>query len=151
MSVGKICQKDVVTIRPFDDLTKAAQLMRKEHVGYLVVVEPHVDDGLMKPVGVLTDRDIVVCVVAREADSRCLRVGDAMTREPAVVSESDPLSKAVGLMRRIGVRRVPVIGVRRELVGVLSLDDILDLVADDLQDVAASIRNEQRAEHTRRL
>jgi CBS domain-containing protein len=146
MSVGKICQRNLVTIRPFDDLTTAAQLMRERHVGYLIVVEPHVSDGLRTPVGVLTDRDIVVSVVARETDSRMLRVEDAMTRQPIVANESDPVSVALESMRRIGVRRLPVVGNRGELVGVLSIDDILDTVAGDLQHVAASIRNEQRIE-----
>jgi CBS domain-containing protein len=146
MSVGKICQKNVVTVRPFDDLTVAAQLMRERHVGYLIVVEPHIDDGSTRPVGVLTDRDIVVSVVAREADSRMLRVEDAMTRQPVVANESDAVSAALESMRRIGVRRLPVVGNRGQLVGVLSLDDILDNLAGDLQHVAASIRNEQRIE-----
>lgn len=146
MSIGKICQRNVVTIRPFDDLTAAAQLMRERHIGYLIVVEPHVADGSMTPVGVLTDRDIVISVVAREVDGRSLRVGDVMTREPVTVVDSDPLTKALEVMRRIGVRRVPVVGMRGELVGVLSIDDILDTVAGDLQHVAASIRNEQLIE-----
>jgi CBS domain-containing protein len=146
MSVGKICQKNVVTVRPFDDLTAAAQLMRERHVGYLIVVEPHISDGSMTPVGVLTDRDIVVSVVAREADGRTLRVEDVMTRQPVVANESDPVSTALEAMRRIGVRRLPVVGNRGELTGILSLDDIIDTLAGDLQHVAASIRNEQRIE-----
>jgi CBS domain-containing protein len=146
MTVGKICQRNVVTVRPFDDLTTAAQLMRERHVGYLVVVDPHISDRSMAPVGVLTDRDIVVSVVARETDSRMLSVGDAMTRQPVVANESDPVSMALESMRRIGVRRLPVVGDRGELVGILAIDDILDSVAGDLQHVAAAIRNQQSIE-----
>ena len=66
MNVGNICRRHAVTVRPFEELTKAAQLMREKHVGYLVVVEPDAADGLLRPIGVLTDRDIVITVVARE-------------------------------------------------------------------------------------
>lgn len=146
MNVAKLCHRNVVTVRQFDELTTAAQLMRERHIGYLVVVEPEFTDGSLKPVGVLTDRDIVVTVVARATDPRTLRVGDIMTRQPVVAAESDPLDKALQEMRRIGVRRLPVVGGRGQLVGVLSLDEVLDALAAELQSVSGSIRNEQRIE-----
>jgi CBS domain-containing protein len=95
---------------------------------------------------VLTDRDIVVAVVAREIDPRTLRVGDVMTREPVVAREEDSSATALQEMRRIGVRRLPVVGEHGRLVGVLSLDDVIDELAAELQNVAGSIRNEQRIE-----
>lgn len=146
MNVGKTCRQNVVTVRPFDELTAAARLMRENHIGYLVVVEPDVGDASVKPVGVLTDRDIVVAVVARETDPRSLRVGDVMTRQPVVAAEGDSIATALQEMRRIGVRRLPVVGQRGQLVGVLSLDDVLDGLAADLQSVAGSIRREQQVE-----
>jgi CBS domain-containing protein len=82
MKVGDLCQHEVVTIPPSAGLTAAARVMRQEHVGYLVVVAPMAEEGLRKVVGVLTDRDIVIAVVAREADPRTLTVGDVMTRDP---------------------------------------------------------------------
>lgn len=151
MSVGNICRKNVITIDPFENLAEAARLMRQHHVGYLIVVEPQVSDGSFSPVGVLTDRDIVVSVVAREADARMLRVDDAMTRKPIVANESDPIPEALASMRRIGVRRLPVVGNRGELRGVISLDDILEQTAQDLSQVADSIRKEQRVESALRL
>jgi len=141
MNVDKACQRNVITVRRFDELSKAVQLMRERHIGYLVVVEPDVADGSQRPVGVLTDRDILITVVAREADVRTLRVDDVMTRQPLTVSETDPIDKALREMRRIGVRRVPVIGPRGELAGILSLDDVLDVLAGELQNVAGSIRH----------
>jgi CBS domain-containing protein len=136
----------VVTIRPFDELTAAARLMREEHIGYLIVVEPNLGDATVNPVGVLTDRDIVVTVVARETDPRSLKVGDVMTRQPVVAAEDDSIATALQEMRRIGVRRLPVVGQRGQLVGVLSLDDVLDGLAAELQNVAGSIRREQQVE-----
>ncbi|HET9106543.1 MAG TPA: CBS domain-containing protein [Steroidobacteraceae bacterium] len=146
MDIGKICNRNVVTVREADELTRAARLMREQHIGYLVVVKPSLIDGTSTPVGVITDRDIVVAVVAKDADPRTLKVGDVMTRQPAVVEEGTSVSTALQLMRRIGVRRLPVIGSAGILVGVLSLDDVLDSLAGELMDIAGSIRHEIRME-----
>ncbi len=146
MNVGNLCGRNVVTTRKSDELTRAAELMRERHVGYLVVVEPDLADGLDRPVGVITDRDIVVAVVARGADPRALLVGEVMTQKPVTVSESDPIEKALREMRRIGVRRVPVLGSRGELCGVLSLDDVLDVLAEEIGNLAGSVRSERRIE-----
>jgi CBS domain-containing protein len=117
--------------------------MREKHIGYLVVVDPEVVDQSLRPVGVLTDRDIVVSVVARETDPRALRVGDVMTQQPVTVGSAEPVERALREMRRIGVRRLPVVGQRGELIGVLSLDDVLEVLAGELQNIAGSIRNER--------
>jgi CBS domain-containing protein len=146
MEIGKICNRNVVTAREVDEITSAAQLMREKHIGYLVVVKPNIVDGTVTPVGVITDRDIVVAVVAREIDPRSLTVGDVMTRQPAVVEEGSSVSTALRLMRQIGVRRLPVIGRAGMLVGVLSLDDVLDALAGELMDIAGSIRQEIKME-----
>jgi len=145
-SIGDICQRNVVTIREYEDLTAAAQRMREEHVGYLVVAEPQVLDQTLKPVGVITDRDIVIAVVAKEVDPRTLKVGDVMTRQPVVASEDSSVSAALQEMRRIGVRRLPVIGRRGELLGVVSIDDLLETFAEELANIAGLIRNERRFE-----
>ena len=146
MKVGDICGRNVVTVREFDELTAAAQLMREKHIGYLVVVEPNVADGTLVPAGVLTDRDIVVGIVAKGTDPRTLRVGEVMTREPLLAQEDSGVSSAVRRMREIGVRRMPVVGHAGQLVGVLSLDDVLDAFAEELMDVARSIRHELKME-----
>ena len=150
MNVGTLCKRDVVTARSSDDLVTAAQLMREKHVGYLVVVEPAVRESAFRPIGVLTDRDIVVAVVARDADARFLCAGDVMTREPVVALEDEALGDALKKMRKIGVRRLPVVGKFGELVGVLTLDDIIDALVGELQDVAGAIRSEQLIEYSLR-
>lgn len=146
MNVGLLCRRNVVTVRKCDELTAAAKLMREHHVGYLVVIEPDFTGATARPIGVLTDRDIVVAVVAREADPRHLTVGDIMTPNPVVLELGDTISAAMAEMRRIGVRRLPVIGDSGELVGLLSLDDVLDVLAGELQNIAGAIRNERRIE-----
>jgi CBS domain-containing protein len=143
MNVSEICKRDVVVAFRSDELATAALRMRDKHIGYLVVVEG--DDG-QEPIGVLTDRDIVVTLVARDVDLRSVKVEDVMTRGPVTVKETDSVGTALQAMRRIGVRRVPVVGGRGQLVGVLSLDDVIDGLAEELGSVAASIRNERRIE-----
>lgn len=147
MNVGQFCQRNVVTVRELDELTTAARLMRDRHVGYLIVVEPGLREGTVRPCGVLTDRDIVVAVVAQGTDPASLRVGDVMTRNPRVIQKDDTIPEAVEQMRLIGVRRLPVVVPPGELFGVLSLDDILAGMAGELENVAGAIRSEQRLEH----
>ena len=146
MKVAELCRHSVVTIRPSDELTTAAALMRERHVGYLVVVEPVSVDGSLRPAGILTDRDIVVSVIARQTDAASLRVGEVMTQNPVVVGDSESVEEAVSSMRRVGVRRLPVVGSRGQLVGVISIDDVLDALAGQLMNVAGSIRNERTIE-----
>jgi CBS domain-containing protein len=146
MEIAKLCRRNLITVHENDELIKAAQIMRTRHVGYLVVVRAGIADVAPEPAGVLTDRDIVIKVVSAQADPRALTVGDVMTREPVVVAEGESINKALGEMRRIGVRRLPVVGHRGQLVGVLSLDDVVDALADELGAIAGSIRNEQRIE-----
>lgn len=146
MDIGSICQQSVITVRRFDELTAAARLMREKHIGYLVVVEPDVATGGERPVGVLTDRDIVVTVVAGGAGPAALRVGDVMTQQPVTVTAAEPIGAALKIMRRVGVRRLPVVGPPGDLAGIVSLDDIVNHLADELQDVAGSIHNQRRIE-----
>ena len=143
MNIGQICKKQPVTVFAHEEILAAARLMRDEHVGYVVVVEPQVATQSVSPIGVVTDRDLVVAVLARDVDVRTLRVGDVMTREPLTLPESEPVESALREMRRRGVRRVPVIGDRGQLVGVVSLDDLLSVLAGEIQDVAWSIEREQ--------
>ena len=151
MKVGDICSRNVVTVREYDELTAAAQLMRQQHIGYLVVIEPKLEENASVPVGVLTDRDMVVGVIARETDPRSLRVGDLMIRQPVLTREDSSVSAALHHMREIGVRRLPVVDRRGGLVGVLSLDDVLDALAEELTEVASSIRHEMKVEKAVRL
>jgi len=146
MYVSQLCKTNVATVHPFDEVTTAAQLMRERHVGYLVVVAPDTTEMRPVPVGVLTDRDIVVSIVARGADPKALTVGDVMTANPVTAYELDAVEDAVQEMRRVGVRRLPVVGKLGELKGVLSLDDVLDAVSAELRNLATAVGNERRIE-----
>lgn len=141
MNVGRLCKRQVVTVTPQQELILAAELMRERHIGYLVVVEEY-----GRPIGVLTDRDIVICVVAKRADPSLLTVADVMTPDPTTADEGESVANALRTMRRMGVRRLPVVGAKGLLTGILALDDVLDVLANELAEVSGAIRNEQHIE-----
>ena len=148
MSVSAVCNHNVATISADADIFTAALRMREAHVGDLIVVEQR--GGRVVPVGIITDRDIVVGIVAKKAQPELVRVGDAMSAELLTVHEDSGIEFALREMRRVGVRRVPVLGDDRELVGVLSIDDVIDHIAVELGHIADVIRLEQQAETTAR-
>jgi len=147
MNVGQVCGRHVVTVLPGSELVAAAGLMREKHIGYLVVVE---SEWMPRPVGVLTDRDIVVSVVAKNVDPASLTVGDVMTSRVVATDEQGPLDAALVQMRRNGVRRLPVLGPEGEVVGVLSIDDALQAIMHELDNAAGSIRLEREVERATR-
>jgi CBS domain-containing protein len=150
MNVGSICNRRVVTASPVLDIQAAAELMRQEHIGFLVVV-PEEPRGPQPPLGVLTDRDIVVAVVAKRADPASLKVGDVMSMQPVVAGESDAIDLALRTMRRAGVRRLPVVNGRGEVVGVLSLDDLLEFLAREIDSLSGAVRNSRQIEGATRV
>lgn len=145
MNVRSICSRRLVTINPQLDLKEAAALMREEHVGFLVVV-PAEPRALRAPIGVITDRDIVVSAIAQGVDPTAIKVGEVMSHQPAVAAESDAIDAALKTMQRMGVRRVPVVNGQGELVGVLSLDDLLGFVAGEVDGLARLVRNGRQIE-----
>lgn len=150
MNVGQMCQRNAVTVQASDEIVTAARLMRDKHVGFLVVVEPAVQEGAVVPVGVITDRDIVVSTIALGVDPKTLSVGDVMTCKPTVALTDDSVADAVYRMRHSGVRRLPVVGDYGHLVGVLALDDVLTNRADELGAAAAVITKAREHEATTR-
>jgi CBS domain-containing protein len=134
----------VIAISGQSDVAAAARLMRDQHVGFLVVYGD--GDPLQKPIGVLTDRDLVLAVMARDVDPHVVTVEDVMTRQPLVANEADELSDMLQGMRMAGVRRVPVVDVRGALTGIMAIDDAIDLITRLMCDVVGSIKSEQRQE-----
>ena len=139
MNVGTVCRRDPLTLRRPDAVIKAAQLMRERHVGYLVVTDTNSNADPERPVGVLTDRDIVVAVVARKGDSEKMTVDEVMTQPPVTVRATDPVEKALREMRRVGVRRLPVVDQQGMLLGIVSRDDVLAFTARELRSIVDSI------------
>ncbi|HUQ11400.1 MAG TPA: CBS domain-containing protein [Steroidobacteraceae bacterium] len=144
MNAYDLCQRHVVTVRRHEELSTAAWMMRERNVGCLVVVDTAGTFGGWRPVGLLTDRDIVTNVFARDCDPRGMLVEEVMTRHPLSVSKSTGLDEALQRMRAAGVRRVPVVDDRGCLAGILSIDDVFDHLAQRVTFTATPIRPEAR-------
>jgi len=145
MLIGEVCTRKVVTVFSDDTVVKAAQLMREHHVGDVVVIDE--DGGTRRPVGVLTDRDIVVGVVAVVVDDApTLLVRDLMLGDLVTIGEGAGLFEAVGKMREEGVRRLPVVDEEGALSGVIALDDLLEVIADELSLMVQLMRGQRRHE-----
>jgi CBS domain-containing protein len=129
-------------------LIDAARAMRNAHVGCLVVVDETPEGRLVA--GMLTDRDIVTAVVARDVDPGTLRVGDVMTEDVVSVREEDSIHDVLATMQRRRIRRVPVTGAQQRLVGVISTDDLLRQLADDLQRLAQVLGEQVMVEQVTR-
>lgn len=125
MNAGDICTRDVVTCGLNTTVLEACRIMRDRHVGDVVAVETSAD-GKLHARGVLTDRDIVLAVVAREVDAFALFVGDVMSSPLIVAYEGEDVWQLVKRMRLHAIRRMPVVSESGELVGLLSFDDLLD-------------------------
>lgn len=148
LTTGEVCTRSVTIAFKRTPLSGAARLMRENHVGCLVVVEEA--DGLRIVVGVITDRDIVTGVLAPGLDINRLYVEDVMTTDLVTAREEDSLIDVMRAMRRKGVRRLPVVGAQNELVGVVTLDDVLDILAEELGLLVAAIDNEDKREREMR-
>lgn len=150
MNAFELCQRHVVTIRRHEELSTAAWVMRERNVGCLVVVESAGNAGGWRPVGLLTDRDIVTHVIARERDPHNVVVEEAMTRHPASVSKDATVEESLRRMRSANVRRVPVVDERGRLAGILALDDIYEHMAQRVPFAATPIRPDLRVDHSAR-
>lgn len=148
MSVESLCNFNVATIDPGASLADAAARMRDAHVGDLVVTEQR--DGATVPVGVVTDRDLVVEVLAAGVDPTELRVGDVMSTEVITVRKDNGLELALRTMHRHGLRRLPVIDAQGALVGIFTLDDVIGYLAGLASHVAETLRVEQSLESKHR-
>jgi CBS domain-containing protein len=144
MRVDQYCKRAVIAIPTDADVADAACMMRERHVGFLVVFRA--GDPLRKPVGVITDRDIVLQVTARDVNPHAVTVEDVMTRQPMIAREVDDLSELMHLMRIAGIRRAPVVDGRGALAGVIAVDDVIDAISGLMGDIAGSIKSEQRQE-----
>lgn len=128
MRVGQMCNRTVVITDAAAGVVEAAQLMREHHVGTLVVVSR--GEAGVRPVGILTDRDIVIEAVADAAPLQQISAGDIMSTGIVTAREDDDLSETMDRMRSEGVRRVPVVDADGNLVGILALDDVLELLSE---------------------
>lgn len=144
MNAGEICNREVIVAYRDMNLFDAAKLMRDHHVGSLVVVVDRPPDRV--PVGILTDRDVIVAVVAKGLDLRSVDVGEVMSTDLFTVREQDSVTEVLRLMRERGVRRLPVVTTSGALAGIVTIDDVLDILAEEMGDVVRAIGRERGRE-----
>lgn len=144
MAIGEFCNREVVVVENNCTILEAARLMRQHHVGSLVIVAADAD--VNRPVGVITDRDLVVEVMAGGLDPEAVLVGDVVNETLYSVRESADLFDALRLMRDHGVRRLPVVDVDGGLQGIFAVDDWVALLAEEMNELSRLIVHEQAKE-----
>jgi len=146
MHVARICTHGVVTCSPDATALEMARLMRERHVGDVVVVDNQ--EGRIVPMGIVTDRDLVVEVMAHGVDPDMLKARDLMGRDLVTIGTTDSIDDALLQMRTRGIRRLPVVDAHGALAGVLTADDATRFLADALTEVARippqQVHREQR-------
>ncbi|WP_319547518.1 CBS domain-containing protein [Desulfogranum marinum] len=148
MSTGAFCNREVVIAERSTEIITLAQLMRKHHVGDVVVVDKQGEKVV--PIGVITDRDIVVELVAAEQDLASVTANDLISRELVTGLDTESIWDALQRMRRRGIRRMPVVNDAGSLEGILTVDDIIELLADELSMLAAIAgRSREQEQKTR--
>jgi CBS domain-containing protein len=144
MSIGEICNRNVVYVERDATVHAACKLMRQYHVGSLVVVDEI--EGKRVPVGILTDRDIIVEIHAMDLDAKVLTAGDIMSPELATVTESQGMLETIEVMRFNGVRRLPVVDGGNQLIGIVTIDDLIEVLSEELSNIARIVAREQSHE-----
>ena len=149
MPIGEFCNRSVVFATRQTSIPEAAQLMRQHHVGDLVVVD--VLEGKRVPVGIITDRDIVIEIVAKSLDCNAFNVGDIMSPQLVTVQKNEGVFETIRLMRSKGIRRIPVVNQEGGLEGLMAADDVLDLLAEEMSELAKVAPREQAHEAQTRV
>ena len=132
MSAGRICSRVVVTARPNETVREAARRMADNDVGSLVVVAV---DGVTRAVGIITDRDIAIRCVAGNRHPDETLVSEVMSAPVQSVDQDTPIEDALSHMASVATRRLVVTGAGKEAVGILSVDDVLDLLIEETGEI----------------
>lgn len=148
MTIGAICNREVITAQRDATVLHAAMLMRQYHVGDVVVIQNRKNKSI--PIGIVTDRDIVVELVATELDCEVITVGDINISKLIVIKESAGMFEAMQLMADKGIRRLPVVDEDGGLVGIITLDDLLLLLSKELATLSKLVTREQKNEAIKR-
>ncbi len=144
MRIGEYCNREVVVVEEDKSITEAAAIMREYHVGDVLIAKTQY--GKQVPTGIFTDRDIAVEIVAKGADPESVSVADAMGVDLITVHEDDDLMHVIEVMRDKGIRRVPVVDSDEALVGIMTVDDLIDIMSEVLVDIVHLVDVQRRRE-----
>ena len=139
MSLKALMSEDVTYLPSTASVLDAAQFMTNMNVGSVIVT-----DDKDSPTGLITDRDIVAKVLALEKDSKTTKIGEIMVSPVVTISEDKGIFDATQVMSTHGIRRLPVTDANGTLTGVISLDDVLILLGNEMQNVAVILKKELR-------
>ncbi len=140
MKISSICNRNPVIACQEDNLFQAAKKMRQHHVGSLIVISDE-DDGL-RPIGIVTDSDIIDEVIAEEISVNTISLKDIMSVHPVLAREDDEVTDTVRGMIEKGIHRVPIVNNRGYLVGVFTVDDLMAIISGKLNKLSALIQTE---------
>ena len=136
MSLGNLCRREVVVVNQGTPIKEAVKFMEEKNIGSVIVV------GSGKPLGIATDRDILLRVVNKGLDPEKSTVDDVMTKEIVTLKEGMGLFEALEQVKEKGIRRFPIVDARGNLKGIMTLDDIIYLLGKEMADVASIIERE---------
>jgi len=136
MTIRNLVRTDIVTASSDQSAGNLATLMSEENVGSVVIVEER------RPVGIVTDRDLTVKVLEERADPQEVTAGDVMTPGPVTAGMDDGVFDVIRTMRDAPARRMPVVGDDGTIAGIITLDDLLVLLADELEGLATVVEAE---------
>lgn len=144
MNIGELCNRETIIVLKDENIVEAARLMRRFHVGDLIVVTKSEDDNT--PIGIVTDRDIVMEVVANNADPQTVKVAEIMSKELVTGSEEEGIHEIIERMRMHGIRRLPIVDKEGCLAGIFSVDDILEFLGEEVDALIGLFYKERRSE-----
>lgn len=144
MAISELCNPDVVCCDVQASIAEVASLMREHHVGDVIVIDMKSDASV--PIGIVTDRDIVIEAVAKNVDLNMLTAGDIMTEPLATVKEDADLRETLELMGALKVRRLPVVRYDGSLFGIVTADDIFELLSNELSILSRSVSGQTDVE-----
>lgn len=147
MKAGAYCTRNVVIVREEESALGAAMVMRHHHVGDVVIVKE--EDGKTIPTGIITDRDIVIEIVAEQVDPSEVTVADLFRSELVVANKNDDLDWCIKQMKEKGVRRIPVVDEDESLLGILALNDIVEYLSVHLNNLVGLIYHQPEEERER--
>ena len=149
-TIGEICNRQVIVAPPDTTISAAARLMRHHHVGSILVVDA-TGSGPRTPLGLVTDRDIVVEVTAMDLDPKVLTLGDIMAHDLVTARDREGVLETMEIMRYKGVRRMPVVNETGQLLGIVTIDDLLEILSEELAELTKIVAREQVHEAAARV
>lgn len=136
MGIGNLCHREIICVNPGTTVKEAAKLMGEKNIGSTIVVR----EG--KPIGILTDRDILLRVMNNGLDPEKTSVDEIMTEQIVTLREDTGLFEALQQIKGKGIRRFPIVDAKGNLQGIMTLDDILYLLGKEMAEVAIIIEKE---------